>query len=91
MSNGSITVRLAEKDIEGIDRLVSQGRFTSRSDLVRTAVRRIVDPDEELLRMIEENGRRADAEGLTIEDIVKEVRKVRKELYEEMYGDDDDE
>ena len=90
MSNDSITVRLAPKDIERMDRLISAGHFASRSDLIRSSVRSTLDR-REVPPIIEEMRRIGAEKGITTEDIVKAVRKVRREIYQEEYGDDDEE
>ncbi len=90
MSNDSITVRLAPKDIERMDRLIEGGHFTSRSDLVRSSVRRTLESRRQVPAIFEEMRKIADEKGITTEDIVKAVREVRHEIHQEEHGDDDE-
>jgi len=39
MSNQTITSQMSEKEVELIDKLVTEGKFCSRSDAIRTLVR----------------------------------------------------
>ncbi len=41
--SGIVTVRLAPRDADDIDELVEDGRFTSRSDFIRYAVKLALD------------------------------------------------
>ena len=91
MSNDSITVRLAPMDIEEMDRLIEAGHYTSRSDLVRSSVRRTLERRRGIPPIIEEMRRIGEEKGITTEDIVRAVRKVRREIYQEEHGDDEDE
>ncbi len=91
MSNDSITVRLAPMDIEAMDRLIEAGHYTSRSDLVRTSIRKTIGSGREIPPIFDKMARMADEKGITTEDIVKAVRKYRPLVYKEVYGDDEDE
>ena len=88
MANGSITVRLSEKDIEMIDRKVKDGYFTSRSDLIRYYVRHHLVDWDEIERRRDEMARIMDEKGITRESLRKSLKKAHKEVYKEVYGDD---
>jgi antitoxin ParD1/3/4 len=44
-----VTVKLPESYLEIIDRLVDLGRYTCRSEFIRTAVRKLIDEELEHL------------------------------------------
>ena len=88
MTNNSITIRLAPKDIEQIDDKVEEGYFTSRSDMIRTSVRHYINELGNIPPVIEEMGRKADEKGITRDKIVKAARKARKQIYREEYDND---
>jgi Arc/MetJ-type ribon-helix-helix transcriptional regulator len=88
MTNNSITIRLAPKDIEQIDNKVEEGYFTSRSDMIRTSVRHYINELGNIPPVIEEMGRKADEKKITKDKIVKAARKARKQVYREEYGND---
>jgi putative addiction module CopG family antidote len=64
-------VRLPERLREGIDLLVQRGIYTSRSDVVRDALRRLIV--EQQIGSISNTG-----------DSVKEVKKIRNSLSKEV-------
>jgi len=64
-------VRLPEGLIHEIDKLVSKGFYTNKSDVVRDAVRKLVL--EKMIGSIPNTG-----------DSVKEVRNIRKKLSKEI-------
>ena len=88
MANGSITIRLSEKDIEMIDKKVKEGYFTSRSDLIRYYVRQQLTDWDEIERRRDEMARKMDEKGITREALRKSLKKAHKEVYKEVYGDD---
>ncbi len=88
MTNGSLTIRLASKDILDIDDLISKGYFTSRSDIIRTSVRHYIHELHKMPAFIREMSREADRKRITRDKIVKVAKKTRKQVYKEVYGDD---
>ncbi len=85
MTNNSITIRLAPKDIEQIDNTIEAGYFTSRSDMIRTSLRHYIAELKSLPPIIEEMSQKADKKSITKEKIVKAARKARKQVYKEEY------
>lgn len=41
-----ITIRIPEKEVERVERIVEEGGFSTRSEAVRSAVRELVDEYE---------------------------------------------
>jgi len=72
----SIQVRLGQGLIKKIDALVDTGVYSSRSDVLRDAVRRLVI--DKLIGIIPEEG-----------DSVKQVREVRRKLSKEKFDLDE--
>lgn len=88
MSTRSITTRFSIRDLKGLDKLVKKGYFTNRSDAIRTSVRFYLQMDKiDIPPIIKEMSAVADRVGITREDIVETSRKVRRQIYEEEYGD----
>jgi len=88
MSNSTITVRLSEHDIQLIDKNITDGRYTSRSDVIRTSIRQTLRESQladERLKLLAEL---AKSKHLTQDRINKDVRTVRHKLYKEEYPDD---
>ncbi|MCI0480851.1 MAG: ribbon-helix-helix domain-containing protein [Candidatus Dadabacteria bacterium] len=88
MSNSTITVRLSDQDIRLIDKNITDGRYTSRSDVIRTSIRQTLRDsqlaDERLTLLAE----LAKSKRLTQGRIDKDLRAVRRKLYKEEYPDD---
>ena len=87
LTNSSITLRLAPRDIIEIDDLITKGFFTSRSDLIRTSVRHYVNEIHKMPSFIQEMSAKADEKQITKEKIVTSARKARPKVYKEAYGD----
>jgi len=88
MSNSTITVRLSEHDIQLIDKNITEGRYTSRSDVIRTSIRQTLRESQladERLKLLAEL---AKSKNLTQDRINKDVRTVRRKIYKEEYTDD---
>ena len=68
----TIQVRLGHGLVEKIDKLVKTGIYSSRSDVIRDAVRRLVL--DKLVGIIHDTG-----------DSVKEVKELRKRLSKEKF------
>jgi len=74
-----------------MDRLIEAGHYTSRSDLVRTSIRKTIGSGREIPPIFDKMAKIADEKGITTEDIVRMVREVRPQVYKEVYGDEEDE
>ena len=88
MANSSVTVRLSPRDIAMIDKKIHEGYFTSRSDVIRYSIRYLINDLESKERRLEVFREKAAKENISMKDIVEAVRKARKEVYLEVYGDD---
>ena len=88
MTNESITVRLSPNDIEMIDRKVSEGRFTNRSDAIRFSLRHFLMGLEEKERNLLILADMASSKGIDGSGVRKAVRKVHSELHVELHGND---
>lgn len=88
MVNNSITVRLAPNDLDAIDKMVVDGYFTSRSDLIRASIRRYVDELRKTAPIISKLSREANRKSISREDVLKASRKARRDIYREVYGND---
>ncbi len=88
MSGSTIGIRLADHDVERIDRRIKEGYYTSRSDFIRASVRekiRELDEREGHASLLRDMARER---GITDEDVIKAARKVRKEMYAREFPDD---
>ena len=65
----TLQIRLSKGVVEKVDALVEQGLYSSRSDAVRDATRKLVFDVHSLVGIIPNTG-----------DSVKEVREIRKKL-----------
>lgn len=87
MNAKSVTTRFPKKDAEIIDTLVKKGFFTNRSDFIRSAVRQYLKAKGLTVPpIIGKTSAIADVKGITREDIIRETRKVRRDVYKEEYG-----
>ena len=88
MPNESITIRFAEDDLKQIDKKIKEGKFTSRSDFVRYAVRHNLFEMNKLESNLDIISDIAEKRKITRDQIRKSVRKVRKKVYKEEFGND---
>ena len=88
MANVSISVRLAPNDLVLIDKRVTEGLFTNRSDVVRHSIRQCLYEFEKRKKVLREVADIAVEKGITMKDVRKSIRKTRKEIYRDVYGDD---
>jgi Arc/MetJ-type ribon-helix-helix transcriptional regulator len=80
----SITARLSNIDIKAIDSLIKAGLYTTRSDFLRAAARNLLREDVPIIpEIIIEMQQQAKKKGMTRGKMLKELRKVRRELYDE--------
>ena len=79
----SVTARLSDADIKAIDALIKAGLFTTRSDFLRAAARKLLReeaptiPDIFLKLQVQAKKR-----GLTRDQMLKELRKARNEAFD---------
>ena len=71
-----------------IDKKIHEGYFTSRSDVIRYSIRYLINDLESKERRLEIFRERAAKENISMKEIIEAVRKARKEVYLEVYGDD---
>jgi Arc/MetJ-type ribon-helix-helix transcriptional regulator len=80
----SITARLSDLDIKAIDALVKAGLFTTRSDFLRAAARKLLrEESPQIPELFLKLQLQAKKKHLNRKDMLIELRKVRKELYQE--------
>ncbi len=80
----SVTARLSEIDIKAIDALVKAGLFTTRSDFLRAAARKLLrEESPQIPELFLNLQRQAKKKHLNRKDMLTELRKVRKKLYQE--------
>lgn len=80
----SITVLLSDTEIKAIDSLIKAGLYTTRSDFLRTAAKILIRRDVPIIpEFLIEMQRQTKNNGLTRGKTLKELRKTRKELYNE--------
>lgn len=87
MQNSSVTVRLSPRDVEMMDNKINEGYFTNRSDVIRYSLRHLMHELEEKERRLDILAKIADEKEITMGDVRDAVRKARKEVYKEVYGD----
>ncbi len=89
ITNASITARLTAKEIKKIDSLISAGLYTTRSDFLRHAARHLLREEApEIPKVFRRLQSQAKEKGLSKEIILEDIRKVRRQLYKETFGDD---
>jgi len=80
----SITILLSDTEIKAIDSLIKAGLYTTRSDFLRTAAKILIRRDVPIMpEFLTEMQQQAKKNGMTRGKMLKELRKARKELYEE--------
>jgi Arc/MetJ-type ribon-helix-helix transcriptional regulator len=80
----SVTARLSEIDIKAIDALVKAGLFTTRSDFLRAAARKLLrEESPQIPELFLKLQTQAKKKHLNRKDMLTGLRKVRKELYQE--------
>ena len=88
MANVSISVRLAPNDPVLIDKRVTEGLFTNRSDVIRHSIRQCLYEFEKREKVLREVADIAVEKGITMKDVRKSIPETRKEIYRDVYGDD---
>ena len=86
--NESITIRFAEEDLKQIDKKIKEGKFTSRSDFIRYAVRHNLFELNKLETNLDILADIAEEKKISMKDIRKSVRKTRRKVHREVYGND---
>lgn len=87
--NGSITARLTGKDIKKIDSLILAGLYNNRSDFLKYAARHLLREEApEIPDMISRLQAQAKEKHISKEKILKDINKVRQQLYLESFGDE---
>ncbi len=76
----SVQVRFPPEELERIDSLVEKGNYHSRSDFIRDAVRKA-----EMIESLEKMSRLCEEEDITAKELIESGKKIRGELYEEMF------
>lgn len=56
MTREKVSIRLSERMLERVDRQIEQGEWSSRSDLIREATRRVVTEQECRERLEDDDG-----------------------------------
>ncbi len=80
MEATAIPAKFTKKDIDLMDQFIRKGYFSTRSDLVRTSVRHYLH--ELSMREIKTRMEQKILDKKEIEKELKEIRRVRKELWE---------
>ncbi|MEA3559135.1 MAG: ribbon-helix-helix domain-containing protein [Candidatus Thermoplasmatota archaeon] len=88
ITNGSVTVRLAPHDLDLIDKKVQEGLFTSRSDVIRYSIRHTLNEIDSKERNLDILANIVKEANVTLDDVRTSVRKARKEVYTEVYGNE---
>jgi Arc/MetJ-type ribon-helix-helix transcriptional regulator len=87
--NGSITARLTGKDIKKIDSLIMAGLYNNRSDFLKYAARHLLREEApEIPDLISRLQAQAKEKHISKEKILKDIHKVRQQLYLESFGDE---
>ncbi len=77
----SVQVRFPGNELEWIDSLVKNGEYSSRSDCVRDAVRKM-----ETVRSFQRLSLLLEKKGITFDDLLKGGDEIRASLFSEMFG-----
>jgi Arc/MetJ-type ribon-helix-helix transcriptional regulator len=80
----SIQIRFPPDELKRIDGYVALGEYSSRSDFVRDAVRRM-----EMIRALEKMNEIMQKSGVTFDDLLSGSGDIRASLFKEMFGDMD--
>ena len=80
----AIPAKFTRKDIDLMDQFIKEGYFSTRSDLVRTSVRHYLH--ELSLREIRKNIKPKKLSKKDIEEELKEIKKIRKDLWKKKYA-----
>lgn len=82
MATDVTSIRLAKRDTVMLDHFVKEGLFQSKSDFIRYATRKAIN--EMILREIREDiVLDEDLPNITPSDLQKEIKEIRKKLWEE--------
>ena len=79
----SVQIRFPADELKRIDSYVEKGEFSSRSDFIRDAVRKV-----EMIRAIERMRRVLNDNDITFEDLLEGGDEIRSVLLKEMFGVD---
>ena len=78
----SVQIRFPPDELKRVDGYVKAGEYSSRSDYVRDAVRRM-----EMIKVLERMSKALQKKGITFEDLLEGGGEIRTSLFEEMFGD----
>ncbi len=85
-----IELLLPRKDVEAIDRTIKQGEFATRTDVIRTAIRRLVEDKERRAKMeksFELIDKRLKEKGIKPEELLAEFGRRSSRQAEELIKD----
>ena len=78
----SVTARLSDADIKAIDALIKAGLFTTRSDFLRSAARKLLREEAPTIpEMFFKMQAQAKKKGLTRSQMLKDLRKARRDAF----------
>ncbi|MGA1793919.1 MAG: ribbon-helix-helix domain-containing protein [Thermoplasmatota archaeon] len=77
----SVQIRFPADELRRIDSYVEKGEYSSRSDFIRDAVRKM-----EMIRAMERMRRILDESNITFEDLLEGGNEIRSSLLKEMFG-----
>ena len=80
MATDITSIRLPSKDAIMLDHFVETGEFKSKSEFIRYAIKKTIN--EMILREFHES-MSGDMTGTDVENIQKEIKKIRKDLWDE--------
>jgi Arc/MetJ-type ribon-helix-helix transcriptional regulator len=78
----SVQIRFPPDELKRIDRYVASGEYSSRSDFVRDAVRRM-----EMIKALQRMNEIMQKSGITFDDLLGGSDDIRISLFKEMFGD----
>ncbi|MFQ6063637.1 MAG: ribbon-helix-helix domain-containing protein [Methanosarcinales archaeon] len=85
----TVNLKLTEGELEGIDNLVECGLYPSRSDFIESILKKYIRENKlDIPQCFIEMQKEAEKKGLTYEQVMKDLRKIRHEVYAEEYGKD---
>jgi Arc/MetJ-type ribon-helix-helix transcriptional regulator len=85
MATKVVPIRFPKKDLKALDSFVSEGEFKSRSEMIRYAVKRTIS-DLYAKKIEEEILKKPGARTKTNEQILKELRSIRRGLWGKKYA-----
>ncbi|MFQ6056169.1 MAG: ribbon-helix-helix domain-containing protein [Methanosarcinales archaeon] len=88
--NVKVNINLDDREIQVIDSLIRCGNYSSRSEFIEKVLKERIAKEAhlEMPQILLDAQREIKEKGISYEQALSSLRQIRRELYNEQYGDD---